>query len=85
MAEIISAVQHNHLLTKKGNGCLFSRSLLFRRLFRTLPSKSITENSNELIHFCGYLRNTQISILNQWIHICIDEQVSHSHIQRVAA
>lgn len=81
MAEIISAVQHNHLLTKKGNGCLFSRSLLFR----TLPSKSITENSNELIHFCGYLRNTQISILNQWIHICIDKQVSHSHIQRVAA
>lgn len=41
---------------------------------------AVTENSSKLIHFCDYLRNTYIPILNQWIHTCTDEKVSHSYV-----
>ena len=62
--EVISASTTKYnLFTKKGNSCLFSRSLLFM----TLPSenKNVIENDNKPMDFCDYPRNTPISVLNQ--------------------
>lgn len=63
-AEVISASTTTHnLFTKKGNGCLFSRSLLIRTLLS--ENKNVIENNNKPMHFCDYPRNTPISVLNQ--------------------
>lgn len=64
-AEVISASTTKHnLFTKKGNGCLFSRSLIFR--WQRHEQKNVIEN-NKPTHFCDYHRNTPISALNQLI------------------
>lgn len=63
-AEAISASTTKHnLCTKKGNGCLLSRSLLFMML--SSENKNVIENNNKPVHFCDYPRNTPISVLNQ--------------------